>query len=152
MKITFAAVGRLRSGPLKEAFDDYARRLKPPPSLREIEKGRGSSAPERTRNEARALSRALPKGATVVALDETGTPVSSRYFAARIAQWQDRGTQDLAFLIGGADGLAPEITANAAAVLGFGRQTWPHFLVRVMLAEQLYRAHTILTGHPYHRE
>ena len=102
--------------------------------------------------EAQALARALPKTATVVTLDETGDQLSSRKFADRLEVWRDGGVQDLAFLIGGADGLAAEITAHASGSLAFGPQTWPHFLVRAMLAEQLYRAYTISTGHPYHRE
>ena len=152
MNITIAAVGRLKSGPAKTLFDDYLKRLRWPIKLREVSNGRGSSAIERLRNEAQALARALPKTATVVTLDETGDQLSSRKFADRLEVWRDGGVQDLAFLIGGADGLAAEITAHASGSLAFGPQTWPHFLVRAMLAEQLYRAYTISTGHPYHRE
>ena len=152
MKITIAAVGRLKSGPQKTLFDDYAKRLKWPLTLREIGNGRGSSAAERLRNEAKALAAAIPKGASVVALDEAGDQLSSRKFAARLERWRDAGVQELAFLIGGADGLAAEIKADTAGLIALGRQTWPHFLVRAMLAEQLYRAYTISTGHPYHRE
>jgi 23S rRNA (pseudouridine1915-N3)-methyltransferase len=152
MKITIAAVGRLRSGPAKTLFDDYTKRLKWPVTLREVGNGRGSSAAERLRNETKALAGAIPKGATVVGLDEAGDQLSSRKFAARLEQWRDGGVKELAFVIGGADGLAAEITADAARMIALGPQTWPHFLVRAMLAEQLYRAYTILTGHPYHRE
>ena len=152
MKITVAAVGRLRSGATKTLFDDYTKRLKWPVALREVENGRGSSPLERLRKETAALLKVVPKGATLVALDESGEQTSSRDFAGRLERWRDGGVQDLAFLIGGADGLAPEIKANAAGVMAFGSQTWPHFLVRAMLAEQLYRAYTISTGHPYHRQ
>ena len=152
MKITIAAVGRLRSSPAKTLFDDYIKRLKWPVALREVDNGRGSSGAERLRHETAALTKAVPKGATVVALDETGAQLSSRALASRIEQWRDRGIADLAFLIGGADGLAAEIKSSSAQSIAFGKQTWPHFLVRAMLAEQLYRAYTISTGHPYHRE
>lgn len=152
MKITIAAVGRLRSGPTKMLFDDYIKRLKWPVQLREVDNGRGSSGAERLRHETAALTKAIPKGATVVALDETGTDLSTRGLASRLVQWRDRGFGDMVFLIGGADGLAPEMKVGSSVLIAFGKQTWPHFLVRAMLAEQLYRAYTISTGHPYHRE
>ena len=152
MNITIAAVGRLKSGAAKTLFDDYLKRLRWSVKLREVSNGRGSSATERLRNEAQALGKALPKAATVVALEETGNQFSSRKFAAQLEAWRDGGVQELAFLIGGTDGLAAEITAKASGSLALGPQTWPHFLVRAMLAEQLYRAYTISTGHPYHRE
>ena len=151
MKITIAAVGRLRSDPAKSLFDDYTKRMKWPVQVREVGNGRGSSRAERLRHEAAALAKATPKGAIIVALDETGAQLTSQAFADRIDRWRDSGVVDLAFLIGGADGLAPEIKANSADLIAFGAQTWPHFLVRAMLAEQLYRAYTMSTGHPYHR-
>lgn len=97
------------------------------------------------------LAAAIPVGATVIALDERGRDLASTAFAERIGKWIDDGVADLAFVIGGADGLLPALRERAALTLCFGKLTWPHLLVRIMLAEQLYRAHTILTGHPYHR-
>ena len=101
--------------------------------------------------EADLLARALPAGALVVALDERGRLQSSPEFAADLAGWRDKGRQDLAFIIGGADGIAPDLRDRADAALSFGQMVWPHMLVRVMLAEQLYRAASILSGAPYHR-
>jgi 23S rRNA (pseudouridine1915-N3)-methyltransferase len=101
--------------------------------------------------EAEALVRALPDGAALVALDERGRMLTSPDLAARLAARRDSGTQDLAFLIGGADGLDPALRDRADLVLSFGPMVWPHMLARVMLAEQLYRAATILAGSPYHR-
>jgi 23S rRNA (pseudouridine1915-N3)-methyltransferase len=101
--------------------------------------------------EAELLSRAIPTGAAVVALDERGQMLTSPDLAGRIAGWRDAGRADLAFVIGGADGLAPALRDRADLVLSFGRLVWPHMLVRVMLAEQIYRSATILSGSPYHR-
>ena len=152
MKITIAAVGRLRSGPTRQLYEDYIRRLRWPIVLREVDNGRGASANQRRRSEAERLTAALPQGATIAVLDEGGDQLDSAAFAARLERWRDGGTRELAFVIGGSDGLDGSIKGKAAATLAFGRQTWPHFLVRAMLAEQLYRAYTIATGHPYHRE
>ena len=101
--------------------------------------------------EADLLARALPAGAWMVSMDERGAVLSSPEFATQLVKWRNDGRQDLAFVIGGADGIAPSLRARADASLSFGRMVWPHMLVRVMLAEQLYRAATILGGGPYHR-
>jgi 23S rRNA (pseudouridine1915-N3)-methyltransferase len=93
----------------------------------------------------------MPKGALAVALDERGKAYDSAAFARQFAAWRERSGDNLAFLIGGADGLAPAVLEKAAARLALGTMTWPHMLARAMLLEQLYRAHTILIGHPYHR-
>ena len=98
------------------------------------------------------MARAIPAGALVVALDERGESLSSRELAGRIGSWRDGGQSDIAFAIGGADGLDPSIRERAGLVLSFGRLTWPHQLARAMLAEQIYRAQQILAGHPYHRD
>jgi 23S rRNA (pseudouridine1915-N3)-methyltransferase len=97
------------------------------------------------------LADAVPKGATIIVLDQRGKTLSSEDFATRLGRWQDEGVGDLAFIIGGADGLDPAWRQRAALVLSLGAMTWPHVLARVMLAEQLYRAQSILAGHPYHR-
>ena len=148
-------MGRLKRGPEAQLIDDYlarfARTGRPlgfkPAQVSEIE-SRNGSGPD---VEAPLLRRAVPEGAVVVALDERGDAIPSTVFADRLAQWRDQGHRDLAFLIGGADGLEHGLRAEADFTLSFGAMVWPHMLVRVMLAEQLYRAATILAGSPYHR-
>ncbi len=152
MRITLAAVGRDKSGPTRELYQHYIKRLTWSFSLREVEERKPLPAAQLKLREAELLRDALPKGATLVALDERGKNVSSVEFAQMIGQWRDSGIQDLAFIIGGADGLDESLRAQAVRNLSFGRMTWPHMMVRALLAEQLYRAQSILTGHPYHRE
>jgi 23S rRNA (pseudouridine1915-N3)-methyltransferase len=152
MKITLAAIGRERDAAARGLFDRYAERLPWPLTLRELEAKKAKDGPARMAEEAALLAAALPAGAPFIALDERGRDMASRDFAARIGRFADEGVAQLGFVIGGADGLLPDLRQRAALVLGFGKLTWPHLLVRVMLAEQLYRAHTILTGHPYHRD
>jgi 23S rRNA (pseudouridine1915-N3)-methyltransferase len=101
--------------------------------------------------EAALLRAAVPEGAAVWLLDERGRDLTSPAFAAALAALRDDGRRDLCILIGGADGLDPGLAETASARIAFGRMVWPHFLARAMLAEQLYRAATILSGHPYHR-
>ena len=150
MQVIVAAVGRDRTGPTRDLFDDYCRRMPWPVRLIEIGPRSGGPLARRLREESDKLLQAVPPGAALVALDETGRQLDSAGLARRIARWQtEHGS--LAFVIGGADGLAREVLDRAQATLAFGRMTWPHRLVRVMLAEQLYRASTILSGHPYHR-
>lgn len=155
MRVHLCAVGRLRAGPERDLIDDYTTRFDRtgralalgPFSEHEVEdrKGGGMEA------EAELLSRAIPSGALLVTLDERGRLLSSPEFADQLAKWRDGGRQDLAFVIGGADGIAPALRARADFSISFGRMVWPHMLVRVMLAEQLYRATSILAGAPYHR-
>lgn len=151
MRITIAAVGRLRSGPEQELLAEYLRRLNWPYSIKEVEEKRRLDPPALKRREGELLLQALPKQAVLLALDGRGKALSSESFAALIGRLQDDGTGDLAFVIGGAEGLAEEIRAAADHVISLGAMTWPHLLVRIMLAEQLFRAQSILTGHPYHR-
>jgi 23S rRNA (pseudouridine1915-N3)-methyltransferase len=101
--------------------------------------------------EAELLARAVPSGAVLVTLDERGKLLTSPEFATQLARWRDAGRQDVAFVIGGADGIDPSLRAKADFSISFGQMVWPHMLVRVMLAEQLYRAANILSGGPYHR-
>jgi 23S rRNA (pseudouridine1915-N3)-methyltransferase len=155
MRLHVCAVGRLRVGPERDLVDDYTTRFdrtgRPlglgPLTEHEVEdkKGGGMEA------EAELLARALPTGAVLSVLDERGKVMSSPDFADQLARWRDGGRQDVAFVIGGADGIAPVLRDRADFALSFGRMVWPHMLVRVMLAEQLYRAATILGGGPYHR-
>lgn len=155
MRLHICAVGRLRAGPELALIDDYLKRFDRtgralslgPVCVHEVEdrKGGGMEA------EADLLARAVPFGALLVALDERGRQMSSPDFANLIARARDGGRQDMAFVIGGADGIAPGLRDRADTLLSFGPMVWPHMLVRVMLAEQLYRAASILTGAPYHR-
>jgi 23S rRNA (pseudouridine1915-N3)-methyltransferase len=152
MRVTIAAVGRDRAGAARELFDEYCRRCSWPIRLVEIARRSALPLERRLADEAARLAAAIPQGAALIALDERGRLLSSRSFAARIGAWQQQSRNELAFLIGGPDGLAVELSERAELVLALGRMTWPHLLVRVLLAEQLYRASTILSGHPYHRE
>lgn len=151
MRLWIAAVGRLRAGPVKDVVEEYARRSPWPLTVREVEVRKRLSGPELKRAEAALLLEAVPRDARLVALDERGRDLSSEAFAAKLGQWRDEGVGDLAFLIGGADGHDETIRERAALTVAFGRMTWPHMLARAMLAEQIYRAQTILEGHPYHR-
>lgn len=143
------AVGRIGAGPEQALFARYAARLRPPLHVVEVGDGRGAAV-EIKRREAEALLAAVPAGAEVVALDAEGVMPDSAGFAARLAGWRDSG-RTLCFLIGGAEGLDASVLARAHHILSLGAMTWPHLLVRTMLAEQLYRAQSILAGHPYHR-
>jgi len=151
MKITIAAAGRFRGGPEKELYQKYIERLPWPISLSEVDERHIKDKRKQRQQEARKLEKAVPKASTIVALDEIGTGLSSDGLAKKIGGWQDQGVRDLTFLIGGADGLSPELLKCADLVLSLGAMTWPHMMVRVMLAEQLYRASTLISGHPYHR-
>ncbi len=159
MKIAILAVGRMKAGPEKELAERYLERLtKAGPSLGleftgvdEIAEGRASDAPTRKSDEAQRLRERIRPGSAIVVLDERGKSLSSEDFAALIGQMRDSGQRDLVFAIGGPDGHDPAFSAAADRRIAFGTQTWPHQLVRIMLAEQLYRAATILSGHPYHR-
>jgi 23S rRNA (pseudouridine1915-N3)-methyltransferase len=129
----------------------YATRIVPPPAIVEVEvRQRLPAAILRTR-EAQLLLGALPAGARLIALDERGASWTSRGLADRLAAWRDQGVAELAFAIGGAEGLDAAVLDRGDATLSLGPMTWPHLLVRGMLLEQLYRAQQILTGHPYHR-
>jgi 23S rRNA (pseudouridine1915-N3)-methyltransferase len=150
MNIVVAAVGRAKPGAERDLFEQYIARLPWRVVLKEIEIKKEMALDARRLREAEALLAVAPAGARIVALDERGKSEGSEAFAKRLGRWRDDGAA-VAFIIGGADGLDESIRKRADAMLSFGALTWPHMLVRAMLAEQLYRAHTILTGHPYHR-
>jgi 23S rRNA (pseudouridine1915-N3)-methyltransferase len=116
-----------------------------------LPEARDRSADARKREEARAILAQIPEKSVIIALDERGKTLSSETFAARIADWRDANRPALALVIGGADGLDEDVKTRADLVLSFSPMTWPHQMVRIMAAEQLYRAMTILSGHPYHR-
>ena len=147
MKVTLAAVGRARDSPVRTLVDDYARRLPWPFTLLEIADAAGDKRRER---EGEKLLAAIPEGALIVALDSRGRQLSSEALADWLGRKRDEGCRELALVIGGADGLSPEVIQRAGMILSLGTMTWPHLMVRAMLAEQLYRASTILAGHPYH--
>lgn len=153
LRIHLIAVGRARKGPERALYEHFAGRLTAwPLVLREVEP-RGRVAPGQLKAaEADLILAAVPDGATLIALDETGKSLASTDFAGRIAAWRDDGVADLAFVVGGADGLDDSVRRRAGLLLSFGRATWPHMLVRGLLAEQLYRAQQIHVGHPYHRD
>ena len=151
MRFHIIAVGRLKSGPHEALARHYAERLTIPLVIREVDEKRPLPAAALKEREAALLLGAAPERASIVALDERGKTLASDALAQQIARWRDAGTADLAFLIGGAEGLAPAVIERADLVLSLGAMTWPHLLVRGMLLEQLYRAQQILAGHPYHR-
>ena len=152
MRIHLVAVGKLKAGPLKNLEQYYAGRIGWKLEIREIAAKRKLPPPELRQHEGALLLESCPKNAVLVALDERGKALTSLEFAKRLGQWRDGGARDLAFLIGGAEGLSESVKRRAALVLSLGPATWPHFLARGMLLEQIYRAETLLAGHPYHRE
>jgi len=145
--VRLIAIGRLRASPERALFDQYCQRLRPKLELTELAEARGTPA-EIKRREGEAILAALAPGSRLVALDLGGPAPSSEVLAKQLEGWLDGR---LAFVIGGAEGLDAAVLARADHVLSLGPLTWPHMLVRVMLAEQLYRARCIATGHPYHR-
>ncbi len=159
MRISVFAVGRMKAGPEKELADRYFERLgRSGPAiglefagLTETPESRASAAAERKRDEADRLRQSLAPGAALILLDERGKNLSSEDLASRIAALRDAGRKSLVIAVGGPDGHDAPLRSEADLVVSFGAQTWPHQMVRIMLGEQLYRAVTILSGHPYHR-
>jgi 23S rRNA (pseudouridine1915-N3)-methyltransferase len=144
------AVGRApAASPEAALFARYAARLRPPLGLVELADGKGSAA-EIRRREGAAILAAIPEGALLVALDQGGVAEGTEAFAARLGRWREAG-RELAFAIGGAEGLDPAVLARADHVLSLGPLTWPHLLARALLAEALFRADSLMRGHPYHR-
>jgi 23S rRNA (pseudouridine1915-N3)-methyltransferase len=160
MRIGILAVGRMKQGPERELVSRYLERAGASGkslgltnfTVAETNESRAGSAAARKTEEARAIAALLPPAGLVVALDERGKTLGSEDFAHRLARWRDDGKPALSFVIGGADGLDSAFVKAADLTLSFSPLTWPHQLARIMLAEQLYRATTILSGHPYHRE
>lgn len=155
MKLRIAAVGRLRSGPEAELVSDYLSRFEKsgralglgPVTFHEVEAKKGGMAAE-----AQLLEKAVLGTNPVIVLDERGKTMTSPEFAQLLAGLRDQGRAEAALVIGGADGIDPAFRDKADIAISFGKMVWPHMLVRVMLAEQLYRAASILAGAPYHRE
>lgn len=159
MRLIVISVGRLKQGPerelaerYRERFDDIGRKLGfRGLEVHEIPESRAREAASRIAEEAAAISDAIPAKSVVVALDEHGNNIDSAAFARHLGRWRDESVANTIFAIGGADGLSPELRRKAKLSIAFGSATWPHQMVRVMLLEQVYRAATILAGHPYHR-
>ena len=160
MKLVILAVGRMKAGPERELFDRFAERTRKSgkplhldgPELFEISEGRSRDPKTRKQDEARQLLQSVDKSARIILLDERGRDLDSVGFAKLIAGERDEGTGRLCFALGGADGHGDTLKDAAVTSIRFGAMTWPHQIARIMLAEQLYRATTILGGHPYHRE
>ncbi len=156
MRLHICAVGRLRKGPERDLVTDYLTRFDRTGRALALGPCHEHEVDERKaltmRDQAVSLERVVPAGAAMVALDERGDMLDSRSFAQFIAATRDAGASDMAFVIGGADGLEPALRDAARKRISFGAMVWPHMLVRVMLAEQIYRAATILSGSPYHRD
>lgn len=155
MRITIAAVGRAKAGPLRDLYDDYTGRVSEQTlgklSLTEVEERRPLPPAALMRREAELLLAAVPADARLIALDGRGKALGSEAFASLLRDWRDDGLQDLVIAIGGAEGLDSAVRQRADLLLSLGPMIWPHLLVRVMVAEQLFRAQSILSGHPYHR-
>ncbi len=159
MRLAIIAVGRIKDGPERELCARYAARIAESgrqlgfvgPDIHEIAESRARRPEDRKAEEARAISARAPDGGLLIALDERGSGLTSPAFAARLGAARDGGKPAAALVIGGADGLDEEVRRRAAVTLAFGAMTLPHQLVRVLALEQLYRALTILAGHPYHR-
>ena len=159
MRVGIVAVGRMKQGPERELLARYLERAANGGkslgfsgfAVTELSESRAGSAAARKAEEAKAIA-AHTENTVNICLDEHGVGVSSEDFARRLLRWRDDGKPGVTFIIGGADGLDPDLVRKTSLVLSFSPLTWPHQLVRVMLAEQLYRATTILSGHPYHRE
>ena len=159
MRVTIYAVGKLKAGPERELSARYIDRFSKTGPARglnfgrivEIAESRATDTATRKREEYEALQKQLPDDGVLLVLDERGSTISSHDFADLLANWADSGRRDLAIAIGGADGHDGRLLDKADKTLSFGKLTWPHQIVRILLAEQLYRAATILSGHPYHR-
>jgi 23S rRNA (pseudouridine1915-N3)-methyltransferase len=159
MRIVVAAVGRLKQGPERELAERYRKRAADIGrsagvsafEIIEIKESRAGDAARRMLEESIAIANIIPDDAVTVLLDERGESMSSSSLAGRLQGWRTSNAASIAFIIGGHDGLAPRLRENSTLAIAFGAATWPHQLVRIMLLEQLYRAVTILAGHPYHR-
>lgn len=159
MKLIVAAIGRQKAGPETELVTRYQDRAQKAgrslglngPDILEFTESRARSTSERKGQEAEQLLKALPTGTVIVALDEHGKNISSEEFADLIDKQRNSGTPAMAFVIGGPDGHGQQLLEQAQTKIALGKLTWPHQIARLLLTEQIYRAITILTGHPYHR-
>ncbi len=159
MRIVVAAVGRLKQGPERELAERYRKRAADVGrraglsaiDIVEIKESRAGDAGRRMLEESIAIANIIPDRAVTIILDERGENMSSGSFAGRLQGWRAEDKPAIVFILGAADGLAPALREKASLAIAFGAATWPHQLIRIMLLEQLYRAVTIIAGHPYHR-
>lgn len=159
MRVLIAAIGKAAAGPEADLVQRYADRIRKAGralgittlDLRELPESRAADVARRKQEEADSLLALVPAGFAVVVLDERGENLGSEAIAARFDKWRQSGVPGVAFLLGGPDGHGPAVSARADLKLAFGAATWPHLLARVLVAEQLYRVVTLLSGHPYHR-
>ena len=151
MNITIAAVGRMKAGAERSLWDNYAKRLNWSLTLKEVEEKKPLKPAQLKIKEAELLLNTVPKGAVLVAMDRSGRALASEDLAKKLSAWQDDGISEIAFVIGGSDGLDKSILVRAQLKIALGAMTWPHMLARVMLIEQIYRAQCILSNHPYHK-
>ena len=159
MRLMLISIGRLKQGPerelaerYRERFDDIGRKLGfRGLEIHELPESRARDAATRINEEATAIAALIPDKSVLVALDERGSNIDSATFARYLGRWRDESVPHNVFVIGGADGLSPDLRRKAKLTMAFGAATWPHQMVRVMLLEQIYRSATILAGHPYHR-
>jgi 23S rRNA (pseudouridine1915-N3)-methyltransferase len=159
MRILVVAVGRLKQGAERELAERYRKRAAATGrsvglsdfDIVEIKESRADNPARRMLEESIAVATVIPDGAVIVLLDGRGESMSSSSFAGRLRGWQEQDKKTVAFVIGGDEGLAPSLREKSSLAIGFGAATWPHQLARIMLLEQLYRAVTIIAGHPYHR-
>jgi 23S rRNA (pseudouridine1915-N3)-methyltransferase len=159
MRILVVAVGRLKQGPERELAERYRKRAAAAGrslglsdfDVVEIKESRAGDPARRMLEESIAIATVIPDGAVIVLLDARGESMSSSSFAGRLRGWREQDKKTVAFVIGGDDGLAPSLREKSSLAIGFGAATWPHQLARIMLLEQVYRAVTIMAGHPYHR-
>lgn len=154
MKVTIISIGKFENSPHKLVYETYFKRLKWKIDLRELElkNSQNFSVDKIKTGEEELILKALRPSSKLILLDERGKTFTSRGFAKLISDFAVQGDSDLTFVIGGADGLSPELLKKSHLKISLGSMTFPHLMVRSMLIEQLYRAQTILEGHPYHRE
>jgi len=159
MRIVVAAIGRLKQGPERELAENYRKRAADAGrsagvtavDIIEIKESRAGDAARRMLEESIAIANIIPDDGVIVILDPRGESMSSSAFAGRLQGWRSENRPAIAFIIGGPDGLAPSLREKSTMAIAFGAATWPHQLARIMLLEQIYRAITLLAGHPYHR-
>ncbi len=151
MRITLAAMGKMKPSPERELVEKYRKQMSWQLTIRELEAKKGLSGNNLKAAEAELLRQATADCHRRIALDERGKNLSSEALAQKLGAWQSDGCSHLGLIIGGADGLDATVRQSADLIVSFGQLTWPHMLARAMLSEQLYRAESILRGHPYHR-
>jgi 23S rRNA (pseudouridine1915-N3)-methyltransferase len=151
VRLAIVAVGRMRPGPERDLYEHYAARIRWPLAVHEVEERRKLPARRLIAREGEKLRAACPKGAKIITLDGAGKALTSAALAQHLGAWRDDAVDDVALVIGGSGGLDAALVAASDLVLSFGAVTWPHLLMRALVAEQIYRAQQILAGHPYHR-